>query len=83
MERNFVGKVGLVVLTCLFLAGGFVLHLFFLVQNCYAGKPADMPALASVQGQFCGDTQTPISLVLLGFEAAAVVAVISLSLIHI
>jgi hypothetical protein len=82
MERNFVGKVGLVVLTGLFLAGGFVLHLFFLVQNCYAGRPADMPAVASVQGQFCGDSQTPISLVLLGFEAAAVVAVISLVLVR-
>jgi hypothetical protein len=82
MERNFAGKVGLVVLTGLFLAGGFVLHLFFLVQNCYAGRPADMPAVASVQGQFCGDSQTPISLVLLGFEAAAVVAVISLVLVR-
>jgi hypothetical protein len=82
MERNFVGKVGLVMLTGLFLAGGFVLHLFFLVQNCYDGRPADMPALASVQGQFCGDAQSPFSLVLLGFEAAAVVAVISLVLLR-
>ena len=77
-----MGKVGLAVLTGLFLAGGYVLHLFFLVQNCYAGKPADMPAVASVQGQFCGDTQTPVSLVLLGFEAAAVVAVVSLVLVR-
>jgi hypothetical protein len=83
MERNFVGKVGLVVLTGLFLAGGFVLHLFFLVQNCYAGdNPSIMPAFASVQGKICGDGQSPISLVLLGFEAAAVVAVISLVLVR-
>jgi hypothetical protein len=82
MERSLVGKVGLVLLTGLFLAGGFALHLFFLVQNCYAGQPADMPALASVQGQLCGDPQSPFSLVLLGFEAAAVVAVISLVLVR-
>ncbi|HET7193468.1 MAG TPA: hypothetical protein VFI99_00640 [Nocardioides sp.] len=83
MKRNFVGKVGLAVLTGLFLAGGFVLHLFFLVQNCYDGDdPSVMPAFASVQGKFCGDGQSPISLVLLGFEAAAVVAVISLVLVR-
>jgi hypothetical protein len=83
MERNFVGKAGLVVLTGLFLAGGFALHLFFLVQNCYAGDNASaMPAFASAQGKFCGDGQTPVSLVLLGFEAAAVIAVISLVLVR-
>ncbi len=78
MRSNFAGKVGLVVLTGLFLAGGFFLHLLFLVENCYAGGPGRMPALASVQGKFCGDASSPISLVLLGFEAAAVVAVIGL-----
>jgi len=77
-----VGKVGLVVLTALFLVGGFLLHMWFLVENCYAGKPGDMPAFASIQGQFCGDPQTPVSLVLMGFEAAAVVAVISLVLVR-
>jgi hypothetical protein len=82
MERNFVGKLGLVVLTGLFLVGGFFLHLWFLVENCYAGQPADMPAFASMQGRFCGDVETPVSLVLLGFEAAAVVAVISLVLVR-
>ena len=78
MERNFVGKAGLVVLTALFLVGGFFLHLWFLVENCYAGAPGRMPAPASVQGKFCGDGSSPASLVLLGFEAAAVVAVIAL-----
>jgi hypothetical protein len=82
MERNFVGKAGLVVLTGLFLAGGFGLHLFFLVQNCYAGDRGAWPAFASAQGKFCGDGQSPLSLVLLGFEAAAVVAVISLVLVR-
>ena len=77
-----MGKVGLVVLTVLFLVGGFFLHMWFLVENCYAGKPGDMPAFASIQGQFCGDPQTPVSLVLMGFEAAAVVAVISLVLVR-
>jgi hypothetical protein len=83
MERNLVGKLGLVVLTGLFLAGGFALHVVFLVQNCYAGDdPAAMPAFASVQGKICGDGQTPVSLALMGFEAAAVVAVISLVLVR-
>ena len=83
MRRNFVGKVGLVVLTGLFLAGGFALHMVFMVENCYAGdNVAAMPAFASVQGKICGDGRTPISLVLLGFEAAAVVAVISLVLVR-
>jgi hypothetical protein len=78
MRRNFAGTVGLVVLTALFLVGAFFVHLWFLAENCYAGEPGRMPALASVQGKFCGDADSPISLVLLGFEAAAVVAVIGL-----
>ena len=83
MERNLAGKLGLVVLTGLFLAGGFFLHLWFLVENCYAGEGSGAkPALASVQGRFCGDAESPISLVLLGFEAAAVVAVIALVLVR-
>jgi hypothetical protein len=82
MERNLVGKVGLVVLTGLFLVGAFFLHLWFLVENCYAGDSGPAPALASVQGKFCGDADSPISLVLLGFEAAAVVAVSSLVLVR-
>jgi hypothetical protein len=82
MERNLAGKVGLVVLTGLFLAGGFFLHLWFLAENCYAGDPGTAPALASVQGKFCGDADSPVSLVLLGFEAAAVVAAASLVLVR-
>jgi len=78
-----VGKVGLVVLTGLFLAGGFLLHLWFLAENCYGSSVAGpVPAHASVQGKFCGDPDSPISLVLLGFEAAAVVAVIGLVLVR-
>jgi hypothetical protein len=83
MERNFVGKVGLAVLTGLFLVGGFMLHVWFLVENCYAGDDRGaMPAFASMQGRFCGDAGSPVSLVLLGFEAAAVVAVSSLVLVR-
>ena len=82
MERNLVGKLGLVVLTGLFLVGGFFLHLWFLVENCYAGGPGQMPALASAQGKFCGPADSQVSLVLLGFEAAAVIAVISLVLMR-
>jgi hypothetical protein len=83
MERNFAEKAGLVVLTGLFLVAGFILHLWFLVENCYAGTDlGSVPAVASVQGKFCGDTDSPISLVLLGFEAAAVVAVSSLVLVR-
>ncbi len=78
MRRNVAGTVGLVVLAALFLVGAFFVHLWFLVENCYAGEPGRMPALASVQGKFCGDADSPISLVLLGFEAAAVVALIGL-----
>ena len=78
-----MGKLGLAVLTCLFLVGGFMLHVWFLVENCYAGDDRGaMPAFASMQGRFCGDTSSPISLVLLGFEAAAVVAVASLVLVR-
>lgn len=82
MERTFAGKVGLVVLTGLFLVGGYFMYLWFLVENCYAGEPGSMPALASVQGKFCGDPDSPISLVLLGFEAGAVVAVSSLVIVR-
>ncbi len=78
MRRNFAGTVGLVVLTALFLVGAFFVHLWFLAENCYAGEAGRVPALASVQGKFCGDAASPVSLVLLGFEAAAVVAVIGL-----
>jgi hypothetical protein len=82
MERNFVGKLGLVVLTALFLVGAFFLHVWFLVENCYAGEPGNMPAFASPQGKFCGDGESPVTLVLLGFEAAAIVAVSSLVLVR-
>ncbi len=83
MERNLAGTVGLVVLTGLFLVGGFFLHLLFLVENCYGSAvPGPVPAPASVQGKFCGDADSPMSLVLLGFEAAAVVAVASLVLVR-
>jgi hypothetical protein len=79
MKRNFAGTVGLVVLTALFLVGAFFLHLWFLVENCYGStEPGRVPAPASVQGKFCGDADSPISLVLLGFEAAAVMAVVGL-----
>jgi hypothetical protein len=79
MRRSFAGTLGLAVLTALFLAGGYGLHLWFLAENCFAGSdPRAVPAVASVQGQFCGDPSSPISLVLLGFEAAAVIAVIGL-----
>ncbi len=83
MERTLAGKLGLVVLTGLFLVGGYFLHLWFLVENCYASQePGAVPAVASMQGKFCGDVTSPISLVLLGFEAAAFVAVISLVLVR-
>src|SRR5687768_13257141 len=83
MKRNYAGTLGLVVLTALFLAGGFALHLWFLVENCYGSTtPGRVPALASVQGKFCGDADSPVSLVLLGFEAAAVIAVIGLVLVR-
>jgi hypothetical protein len=78
MRRNFAGTLGLVVLTALFLAGAFFVHLWFLAEHCYAGGPGRMPALASVQGRFCGDADSPVSLVLLGFGAAAVISVIGL-----
>jgi hypothetical protein len=82
MKRNYAGTAGLVVLTAVFLVGGFLLHLWFLTENCYARTaPGRVPALASIQGQFCGDADSPVSLVLLGFEAAAVVAVIGLVLV--
>lgn len=83
MRRNFAGTVGLVVLTALFLAGGYFLHLWFLAENCYgSATPGPVPAHASIQGKFCGDPASPISLVLLGFEAASVVAVIGLVLLR-
>jgi hypothetical protein len=78
MRRNFAGTLGLVVLTALFLAAAFFVHLWFLAENCYDGGPGRMPALASVQGKFCGGADSPVSLVLLGFEAAAVIGVIGL-----
>jgi cyanate permease len=79
MRRNFAGTVGLVVLTALFLVGGFFLHLWFLTEHCYGNTaPGRVPAPASVQGQFCGEAGSPVSLVLLGFEAAAVIGVIGL-----
>ena len=78
-----MGKVGLVVLTGLFLVGGFFLHLWFLAENCYGSSvPGPVPAPASIQGQFCGDASSPISLVLLGFEAAALIAVSSLVILR-
>ncbi len=83
MERNLAGKLGLVVLTGLFLVGGYFLHLWFLVENCYASEqPGSVPAVASLQGRLCGEADSPVSLVLLGFEAAAFVAVSSLVLVR-
>jgi hypothetical protein len=83
MRANLAQKLGLAVLTALFLVGGYALHLWFLAENCYPVEgAARAPALASVQGRFCGDPASPVSLVLLGFEAAAVVALIGLVLVR-
>ena len=83
MRRTLTQKLGLVVLTALFLAGGYALHLLFLSAHCYPAEgAAQAPAIASVQGRFCGDPSSPVSLVLLGFEAAAVIALIGLVLVR-
>jgi hypothetical protein len=76
MDRSIGSRIALVVLTAATMVGAYYLHFFFLVQNCYLGDAGPVPALASTQGRFCGDPDSPLNFVLLGFEAGAVVALI-------
>jgi hypothetical protein len=80
MDRSFGSRIGLVVLTAAAMVGAYYVHLLFLIDNCYAGESGDgrqVPARASLQGQFCGDPDgVPFNLVLLGFVCAAIAAVI-------
>ena len=76
MDRSIGSRIALVVLTAATIVGAYYLHFFFLVQNCYLGDDGPVPALASTQGRFCGDPDSPLNFILLGFEAGAVLALI-------
>jgi hypothetical protein len=76
MDRSIGSRIALVVLTAATMVGAYYLHFFFLVQNCYLGDAGPVPALASMQGKFCGDPDSPLNFILFGFEAGAVVALI-------
>lgn len=70
------------VLTAGAMVGAYYIHLLFLIQNCYLGDGTGLgkglaPAVGSYQGQFCGEPEgIPFNVILLGFESAAVAAVI-------
>jgi hypothetical protein len=76
MDRSIGSRIALVALTAATMVGAYYLHFVFLVQNCYLGDAGPVPALASMQGKFCGDPDSPLSFVLFGFEAGAVLALI-------
>ena len=77
MDRSFGSRVALVVLTASAIVGAYYLHFFFLVENCYLGEDGSaVPALASTQGQFCGEPESPLNFVLFGFFSGAVLATI-------